>query len=78
MFNKAYIAAFIRSGAKRKIPSLELSQSRGFLIEVLVGEISSLTINEISAECGYNDPNFFIRTFKRQEGMTPGEFRRKW
>ena len=42
------------------------------------GGISSLTINEISAECGYNDPNFFIRTFKRQEGMTPGEFRRKW
>ncbi len=39
---------------------------------------TDMTVEQIGAKCGYNDSNFFIRTFKRCEGMTPGEFRIKW
>lgn len=37
--------------------------------------ISSLTINEISYKVGFEDPSYFIRLFKKQNGITPKEFR---
>ncbi len=36
---------------------------------------SSFSIQEISARVGYNSSNSFIRTFKRYESVTPGQFR---
>lgn len=38
-------------------------------------ECSSKTINEIANEVGYASPSSFIRTFKRIEGITPGQFK---
>ncbi len=35
-------------------------------------------LEKISLECGFNNVSYFIRTFKKAEGMTPGEFRRRW
>jgi AraC-like DNA-binding protein len=32
-------------------------------------------INEISFECGYSNPRYFRRIFKRMTGLTPREFR---
>ena len=32
-------------------------------------------INEIARECGYTDPGYFRRMFKRLTGLTPLEFR---
>ena len=37
---------------------------------------SEKQIQNIAYECGFQDPNYFIRQFKRQMGMTPGEYRR--
>lgn len=39
---------------------------------------TDMTVEQIGAKCGYNDSNFFIRTFKHSEKMTPGKFRKKW
>lgn len=39
---------------------------------------SDKTIEEIGSACGMDDPNYFTRLFKKVEGMTPGEFRRRW
>lgn len=36
---------------------------------------NSLSIKEISAEVGFNDQNYFSRTFRNKFGMTPTEFR---
>ena len=36
------------------------------------------TIEEIAAECGMNDANYFTRMFKKVEGVTPGQFRKLW
>lgn len=35
----------------------------------------SLSISDISARVGYNSSNSFIRTFKRYESITPGQYR---
>lgn len=39
---------------------------------------SNMSIAEIAAECGMNDSNYFSRTFRKVEGMSPGEFRKLW
>lgn len=35
----------------------------------------ALSIKEICAMCGYSDPNYFSRIFKKQEDVTPSEYR---
>jgi AraC-like DNA-binding protein len=39
--------------------------------------VSELTISEIAFEAGFNDPQYFTRTFKNNNGITPSEFRAK-
>lgn len=39
---------------------------------------SSMNIAEISGVTGYGDANYLSRRFKKIEGVTPGEYRRKW
>ncbi len=38
---------------------------------------SELSIKEICVRCGYSDPNYFSRIFKKYEGVTPSEFRER-
>lgn len=39
---------------------------------------SDMSIEEISALCGFTDANYFARIFKKIEGISPGAFRRNW
>lgn len=39
---------------------------------------SDLSTGEIATMCGINDSNHFLKVFKKLEGVTPTEFRRKW
>lgn len=34
-----------------------------------------LTVNEIAYQCGYNDPSYFIRVYRRKHGGSPGRMR---
>ncbi|MDQ0338654.1 two-component system response regulator YesN [Caldalkalibacillus uzonensis] len=38
---------------------------------------SNLSVKEICFEVGYRDPNYFSRVFKKSEGITPSQFRRR-
>ncbi len=37
---------------------------------------TSLTMRDISAQCGFSDVHHFAKTFKRLSGQTPGSYRR--
>lgn len=39
---------------------------------------SSLSVEEVAAECGFADQSHFTRTFARMVGKTPGRWRREW
>lgn len=39
---------------------------------------SNKKIEEISSVCGFKDPNYFSRIFKKIEGITPKEYKRIW
>ena len=32
------------------------------------------TVSQVSCQCGFSDVNYFVRTFKRSEGLTPGAY----
>lgn len=36
------------------------------------------TVEKIGMECGYEDANYFSRSFKKIEGCSPNEYRKRW
>lgn len=53
------------------ILSLRLRRAMSFL------EKGELSIEETAQQSGFGDGNYFCRVFKKQTGVTPGEYRRK-
>jgi AraC-like DNA-binding protein len=49
---------------------LRLQQATNMLIN------STLTIDQISLECGFESPSYFYRTFKRYKGITPAAYQK--
>lgn len=39
---------------------------------------SALSIGEITALCGFCSPNYLIKLFRRQLGITPAQYRKEW
>lgn len=39
---------------------------------------SNKTLDLIAEECGLESANYFIRIFKKIEGLTPGDYRKRW
>ena len=37
---------------------------------------SDMNVTEISVQCGFNDPNYFSRIFKKNMGITPLQYRK--
>lgn len=46
------------------------------LARVLLAE-NNLSIKEISTKCGFDDPSGFSRFFRKNTGISPGEYRRR-
>ena len=38
---------------------------------------TEIPVGEVSARVGYEDQNYFTKVFKKQEGMTPSQYRKK-
>lgn len=55
---------------KEHLIDLRISEARRLLRE------TNLSAREISYSVGYNDPNYFVRLFKKVTGLTPKEYQR--
>ncbi|NND34265.1 MAG: helix-turn-helix domain-containing protein [Saprospiraceae bacterium] len=55
--------------AHELIQSIRLNRAKTLLME------TDHTISEIAYQCGFNDPEYFGRVFKKEFGSTPSEFR---
>lgn len=65
MFRKAYGMGIVEAIHERR-----LRHSKRLLIE------GALNVDEIARACGFRDPGYFRRLFKRREGMTPHSYQR--
>ncbi|MCL6417102.1 helix-turn-helix domain-containing protein [Aestuariirhabdus sp. Z084] len=68
-FNRRFRAATGLS-ARQYLLRLRIESAKELLRQ------SDLDIHAISGTCGFNDDAYFARSFKRQERVTPSEFRR--
>ena len=57
-----------------EILRVQLDRVKGLLIQ------TSLPLKEIAGMAGFNNPNYLSVAFKREMGVTPGEYRErhKW
>ncbi len=62
-------------GVTGKTPYEYLTECRIGKAELLLGN-SALSIEEISAECGFSSRQYFDTVFKKQIGKTPSEYRK--
>lgn len=54
------------------LTALRLSHAKSLL------RFTNESIESTAVSCGYQNANYFIKVFKRSEGITPLEYRRKW
>ena len=67
-----HFKAYMGISPTKYIIKLRIQQA----IELLLN--SDLSIQEISARCGYNDYNFFTKVFKNELGCPPTEYRKSF
>jgi AraC family transcriptional regulator, transcriptional activator of pobA len=58
--------------AKQSITTRLVREAKYLLVS------TSLTVKEIAYELGFNDPNYFISFFKKEQHLTPSRYRRKF
>lgn len=75
-YNSSYLSRIYRQKMgitiSNQIKNYRISQSKSLLLN------TNLTIDEIANQVGYQDPKYFMRTFKRHEEITPSEFRQAY
>ena len=74
--NKFYLTRLFKSTYGITINKYILNKKITKAKELL--RFSDLNIEDISIECGINDPNYFSRVFKQIEGISPKKYKTKW
>ncbi len=70
-----------RSQLNRRMMSITGDSPNAYITRIKLGKAVRLlkstekSIKEISWECGYDDPNYFIRVFRTAYGMPPQQYR---
>ena len=75
MSNSRFSTVFAQQSGKtftEYLTTLRLNEAKRLLRETDLGSA------QIALSSGYNDPHYFSYLFKKQTGMTPGEYRRQY
>lgn len=65
----------IVKAAYRITPAALINRYRLSLSEKLLLQFPDMPISEVSAQAGFDDNSYYIRLFKKENGITPGQFR---
>ena len=72
--NKYYLShqfsKFKGMSVGRYLLNLKIEEAKRLL------ETTNLSVNEISERSGFNDPNYFSRSFKKETGLSPLQYRK--
>jgi len=71
--NADYLSHLFRSQTGQRLNAF-INEERVKLGRYLL-QSSTLSIGEVASSCGYADPDYFSRVFRRAGGQSPGEFR---
>lgn len=74
--NKYYLERIFRRQYGRTIIAYIIEKRITHSKQLL--RFSDSSIEKIAFDCGFEDANYFSRKFKAIEGISPGEFRKKW
>lgn len=74
--NKYYLTRIFKEQFGMSINQYILLQRITYAKQLL--RFSQHSIEQIGQLCGIADANYFTRAFKKVEGMTPGEYRKRW
>lgn len=74
--NKFYLTRLFKEQYGSSIVSYVLSLRISRAKELL--RFTDLSIEEIGAQCGMPDGNYFSRAFRKVEGISPSEYRKLW
>ena len=59
---------YLHTGFSDYVTTVRINKAKGMLD-------GNLSIREVAFTCGFQDANYFIRQFRKQTGMTPGQFK---
>lgn len=59
-------------GIAGKIRSMRMEKAKALLLEQ-----KNMPLSEVAFQCGFQDYNYFITVFSREEGLPPGAWKRK-
>ncbi|MBE5734268.1 MAG: helix-turn-helix transcriptional regulator [Clostridiales bacterium] len=72
--SQSYLSAIFKQSTGLSIMQYVNSIRINFAAKRLV--YTNDSISHISADCGFDSPNYFCNTFKKSEGLTPSQFRK--
>lgn len=74
--NKYYLTRIFKEyygvSVNSYLQQLRITQAKQLL------RFTNLPVEQIAAQCGIPDPNYFSRAFRKVEGVSPGQFRSMW
>ncbi|MDF2922503.1 MAG: hypothetical protein K0R57_1417 [Paenibacillaceae bacterium] len=71
--NPSYLSKFFKEQTGENLNEYVNKRRVELAKQLLVQTLD--TVNDITEKCGFNNSNYFIRVFKKHEGITPGQFR---
>lgn len=74
--NKYYLAHIFKESFGMTV--VEYLQYKRVTLAKQLLRFSDLTVEEVARECGIEDPNYFSRSFRKVEGMSPAQYRKTW